>query len=118
MVKADHGAAYLKLERPGGDFSVAGVAASLTLDPKGRVARCGIGLTVVGSTALPAPRAAASIVGHPLDAAHLAEAGKLASQEAVPVVDLRGGVESKRAVVAVLTPQVLQRAANRVGGKA
>lgn len=118
MARAGHGAAYLKLQRPGGDYSVAGVAASLTLDPKGRVARSGIGLTAVGPTALPAPRAAASLVGHPPDAVHLAAAGKLASQEAVPVPDLRGEVEYKRAVVEVLTEQVLERAADRAGGRA
>ncbi len=115
---AGRGAAYLKLERPGGDFSVAGVAASLTLDSKDRVTRAGIGLTAVGPTALPAPRAAASLVGRSLDAAGLGEAGKLASQEALPVPDLRGGVEYKRAVVEILTRQVLQRAADRARGRA
>jgi carbon-monoxide dehydrogenase medium subunit len=110
------GAAYGKLERPGGDFSVAGVAASLRLDPRGRVVRAGIGLTAVGPTALPAPKAAASLVGKPPDASHLAEAARLASQEAKPAADLRGDADHKRAVVEILAQQVLQKAAERARG--
>ena len=110
---AGHGAAYLKLERPGGDFSVAGVAVSLTLSSEGRVTRAGLGLTAVGPTALAAPKAAASLVGHPLDAPYLSQAGKIAATEAAPVHDLRGEVEYKRSVVEILTRQALRLAGDR-----
>src|SRR5207247_8309681 len=51
------GGAYLKLERKVGDFAIAGVAAMLALDEKGKIAAAGIGVTNAGPTALRARKA-------------------------------------------------------------
>src|SRR4029077_11726990 len=57
------GGAYLKLERTVGDFAIAGVAATVRLDEKGRIASAGIGLTNVGLTAIRARDAEDSLRG-------------------------------------------------------
>ena len=61
---AKSGSAYKKLKRKTGDYAAAAVAVSLTLDGKGVVERCGIGLTNVSPTALEAVAAQKSDVPH------------------------------------------------------
>lgn len=112
------GGAYLKLERKVGDFAIAGVAASLTLDERGRIAAAGIGLTNVGPTAIRARRAEAALGGQAPDEKTIAAAAAAAAAEAQPVSDLRGPADYKRDIVRVLTARALRRAVARAqGGK-
>src|SRR2546427_5872528 len=57
------GGAYLKLERKVGDFAIAGVAAMVRLDEKGRISSAGIGLTNVGTTVIRARDAEETLPG-------------------------------------------------------
>ena len=110
---ARSGGAYLKLERKVGDFATAAVAAQVTLAEDGTLERVGIGLTNVGPTAIRASRAEAHLTGkRPLDPV-LAEAGRIAAEEASPVADRRGSEEYKRDLVRVLTARALKRALGR-----
>ena len=89
---------YLKLERRVGDFATAGVALALETSG-GRVIRAGIALTGVGPQTIEATAAEEVLVGTNLDAATVAEAGRLAAEAAQPRTDHRGSAAYKRQVV-------------------
>jgi aerobic carbon-monoxide dehydrogenase medium subunit len=104
------GGTYLKLERKVGDFATVGVAVHLSLDGA-RVRRAGIALTGVGPINTRAHAAERRLVGSELDDAAVAEAARVAAEEAQPHDDLRGSAEYKRSVVRVFTERGLRRAA-------
>ena len=114
---AKSGGAYQKLKRKTGDFAVAAVAVQMTLDAKGAVASCGIGLTNAGPTPLEATDAAKFLVGKTPDAKTIAEAAKMAAAKCNPSADHRGSVEYKKDMARVLTERALQAACARAGGK-
>ena len=107
------GGAYLKLERKVGDFAIAGVAASLTLDAGGAVETVRIGLTNVGATPLRARQAEAALLGRQPSDDVLKAAAAQAAGESQPVSDGRGPADYKRAMVRTLTIRALQRALER-----
>ena len=112
------GGAYVKLERKVGDFAIAGVAASVTLDDKGKVSAVGIALTNVGPTAIRARRAEGSLRDQAPEDKAIAAAAAGAAAEAQPVSDLRGPADYKRDVVRVLTARALRQAVARARGGA
>jgi carbon-monoxide dehydrogenase medium subunit len=109
------GGAYQKLKRKTGDFAVAAVAVQMTLDAKGAVASCGIGLTNAGPTPLEATDAAKFLVGKTPDAKTIAEAAKMAAAKCNPSADHRGSVEYKKDMARVLAARALQTAFERAG---
>jgi carbon-monoxide dehydrogenase medium subunit len=109
------GGAYQKLKRKTGDFAVAAVAVQMTLDAKGAVASCGIGLTNAGPTPLEATDAAKCLVGKTPDAKTIAEAAKMAAAKCNPSADHRGSVEYKKDMARVLAARALQTAFERAG---
>lgn len=109
------GGAYFKLERKVGDFATAAVAVQLTLDAGGAVQKAGIGLTNVGPTPIKASKAEDFLKGKKPDAATVAQAAQLASDEAQPSSDLRGPAEYKKGMVKELTKRALSRAVERAG---
>jgi carbon-monoxide dehydrogenase medium subunit len=112
---AKSGGAYQKLKRKTGDFAVAAVAVQMTLDAKGAVASCGIGLTNAGPTPLEATDAAKFLVGKTPDAKTIAEAAKMAAAKCNPSADHRGSVEYKKDMARVLAARALQTAFERAG---
>lgn len=114
---ARSGSAYIKLERKVGDYAIAGVAASVTLDDKGNVARAGIALTNVGPTPLRASDAEQALLGKALDDASIHQAAELAAAAAKPSSDSRGSVDYKRAMVRTLTVRALRKAQGRITGE-
>jgi carbon-monoxide dehydrogenase medium subunit len=109
------GGAYFKLERKVGDFATAAAAVQLTLEGGGAVQKVGIGLTNVGPTPIKARKAEDFLKGKKPDAATLAQAAQLASDEAQPSSDLRGPAEYKKGLVKELTKRALSRAVERAG---
>jgi carbon-monoxide dehydrogenase medium subunit len=109
------GGAYFKVERKVGDFATAAAAVQLTLDGGGVVQKAGIGLTNVGPTPIKARKAEDFLKGKKSDAATLAQAAQLASDEAQPSSDLRGPAEYKKGLVKELTKRALSRALERAG---
>ncbi|MFS8639990.1 MAG: xanthine dehydrogenase family protein subunit M [Symbiobacteriaceae bacterium] len=107
------GGAYLKLERKLGDFAIAAVGVQVTLNAAGECTRAGIGLCAVGPISLRASRAEEYLVGKPLTADTIAEAARLAAEQAEPTSDQRGPEDYKRDMVRVLTQRALQEAAER-----
>jgi carbon-monoxide dehydrogenase medium subunit len=112
------GGAYLKLERKVGDFAIAAVGVSLTLDGQGMCTRVGIGLCNVGPTSLRARRAEEALRGQVPDDGSIGRAAQAAAQECDPVSDLRGPAEYKRDMVRVLAERALRRALERARGGA
>ncbi|MGQ0796921.1 MAG: FAD binding domain-containing protein [Methanobacteriota archaeon] len=111
------GGAYAKLKRKTGDFATVAAAAQLELDGGGKLMKVRIGLAAVGATPVRARHAEDALRGTPADTAHLAEAAKLAVQDAKPTPDLRGSAEYKRAMVEVFTRRALERAVERARGR-
>ena len=111
------GGAYFKVERKVGDFATAAVAVQLTLDGGGTVQKAGIGLTNVGPTPIKGRKAEDFLKGKKPDAATLAQAAQLASDEAQPSSDLRGPAEYKKGLVKELTKRALSRALQRAGAR-
>ncbi len=112
---ARSGGAYMKLKRKTGDFATVAAAAQLTLDEQGAVSQVRIGLGAVGPKPFRSTRAEQRLVGGEPESGALAEASKLAAQDARPTSDLRGSEEYKRAMVEVYTRRALERAAERAG---
>jgi carbon-monoxide dehydrogenase medium subunit len=110
--KPGSGGAYVKMERKVGDFATAAVAVQLTLNG-GTCEEIGIGLTNVGSVPIKAVRAEGALRGRRIDGNAIAEAARLAAEEADPTADLRGPVEYKRDLVRVLTGRALRKAIER-----
>ena len=110
------GGAYLKLERKVGDFAIAGVAAMIALDEKGKVAAAGIGVTNAGPTAIRSRKAEEILRGQSPDDKTIAAAAAAAASEAKPWSDLRGPAEYKVDVIRVLTQRAIRKAVTRATG--
>ncbi len=109
---AGSGWSYQKLKRKTGDFATAATAVMLQMKG-GNVASVSIGLTNVGSTALKATAAEASLIGKPLDEAALNEAARLAMSICDPSADQRGDAAYKTAMCGEMTRRALMAAHSR-----
>jgi carbon-monoxide dehydrogenase medium subunit len=107
------GGAYEKLERKVGDFATVGVAAMVRLEPDGKIANAGLGLTGVADTPFAATDAEAILIGKAPSDDLFREAGAAAGAQSRPAGDVRGPVEYKRAMAAELTLRGLRRATER-----
>ena len=106
--------AYLRLiPRSEMDIAVVGAAVNLTLDAGGTCTSARVVLGAVAPTAIEVPDAAAALVGSALDDAALQSAGEAASAACNPIDDLRGTVDYRRKVAAVLTRRAGAIAAER-----
>jgi aerobic carbon-monoxide dehydrogenase medium subunit len=99
---------YLKLERRVGDFATVGVAVAVELAAT-KVIRAGIALTGVGGATIDAVDAAQALVGGPLTADLVEQAGELAAQAAQPRTDHRGSAAFKRQIVRTFVVRLLDR---------
>lgn len=109
------GGAYIKVERKVGDFATAAVAAQITLDDKGAVAKAGIALTNAGPTPIKAKKAEDLLHGKKPDAATIAQAAQLAADDGQPSSDLRGPAEYKKGLIKELAKRAITRAVERAG---
>lgn len=114
---AGEGSAFVKFARNVGDHASASVAASLAMDSSTvRSAR----LVAGGVKGMPQllGKAAASLVGRPLDDAVLQEMAELARTDVDAIADFRGGKDWRRHLVGVLAMDAVRLAATRVRGEA
>lgn len=101
--------AYLRfIPRTEMDIAVVGAAVSLSLDDTGRCSAARVALGAVAPRALLVPRAAAALVGTPVDAGALTALAEAASAACQPIDDKRGTIAFRTAVAGVLA----RRAAN------
>jgi carbon-monoxide dehydrogenase medium subunit len=109
-------ASYVKLEhREAMDIAIASVAVSLKIPhPKIQTPRCADARIVLGAVAptpLRAKRAESILRGIEVTAEHIAEAARVAAEEAKPIDDVRGSAWYRREMVEVLTRRQLMEIA-------
>ena len=112
-LRPNSSSAYAKVERRVGDWAVAAVGSTVTLDG-GAIVAGRVGLTAVNADhdALAAVREA--LVGKPATEETFAEIGRLAAAACEPVTDQRGTAEYKRHLASELTIRTLRTAVARV----
>jgi CO/xanthine dehydrogenase FAD-binding subunit len=111
------GSAYVRLEyRRAMEIAVVGAAASVELDTHGAIAALSIALTAVAPTII-GVRGTESLVGRPVDASLLAEVAALASEQAVPISDLRASDTYRKHCIGVMARRAVDAAARRARGE-
>ncbi len=116
---ANSGTAYLRfIPRNEMDIAVAGVSSSVVLDGSGQTIQSArIALASVGPTPILATAAGDSLAGKAVSDDAIAEAGRLASEAAVPITDMRGTIRQRHHLVDVLTRRTLNIAIRRARGE-
>ena len=92
-------------------ISVVNVAAVLRLDAAGQVSEARIALGSVAATIIPVPAAERYLAGKALSAETIAQAGRLASQSATPIDDVRGSAEYRSEMIKMLVVRALRQIA-------
>lgn len=102
--------AFLKLGlRRAQAISVVNAAAVLRFDAAGKVEDARISLGSVAATIVRVPTAEAFLMGKTLSAETIARAGRLASQSARPIDDVRGSAEYRSEMIKVLVIRALRQ---------
>lgn len=116
---AHSGTAYLRfIPRNEMDIAVAGVSSSVVLDASGQTIQSArIALASVGPTPILATAAGDSLAGKAVSDDAIAEAGRLASEAATPITDMRGTIRQRHHLVDVLTRRTLNIAIRRARGE-
>ncbi len=105
---------FEEIARRHGDYALAGVAATLTLDENRRIVRARLVYLSVGEVPILARKAASLLVGAEPSDVLIEEAAELASQQEIaPVSDIHATAEFRRHLARVLTKRALYRAVAR-----
>lgn len=112
-IPAHSAGVYLKFGTRGGeDLALVGVAAMLTLNAEdGTCADAKLALGAVAPTAMRAHRAEAVLKGKRLDQKLIEEAARAASEESIPIDDIRGSAEYRREMIKVFARDAIKQAA-------
>ncbi|MDB5805624.1 MAG: carbon monoxide dehydrogenase medium chain [Betaproteobacteria bacterium] len=110
---ARSGTCFIEVARRPGDYAMAGVAASLTLDANGRCGSASIALCNAGPTPMAAAAAAQLLIGGVLDAEAIAAAAAQAQEEVEPNGNVHCTADYQRHLAGVLTRRALTSAAAR-----
>jgi carbon-monoxide dehydrogenase medium subunit len=111
------GCAFREIARRHGDYAMAGIAASLTLDKKGAVDEARLAYLSVGGAPSLAAGAAEALVGAQPTEEVIREAARVAAAEDVePMEDMHASARYRARLVEVLTRQALTTAAQRASG--
>lgn len=113
---ASEGWGYRAFTRRHGDFAIAAVAATLTLDATGAIARLRLALGGIGGVPVSLDAVAAAWTGRMLDADAMRDIGRQAAGAAEPGDDLQATTEFRRELIEVLTAQALADALGRTRG--
>lgn len=118
VAKGKTGAAFIKLTRGASDLATVGAAAIVSLDRRGNCERVRLALAGAGPTPMRATRAERLLVGEAPADALVAEAGKMAAEDARPSTDIRGSAEYKQSMLEVYTRRALKLSLARARGEA
>ena len=111
---ASSGTAFLEMARRHGDYALVGVAAIVTLDPRGRCQEAKLSLLSVGDGPVLATEAGKVLAGQSPSEELLRAAGDAAATRDVdPPSDIHASAAYRRQLVAVLTRRALARAFER-----
>jgi carbon-monoxide dehydrogenase medium subunit len=106
------GVSYQKVsQRSKVDIAAVNIGALVTLDGDGNCRTVRVSMGAVGPTPLRAGKAEKFLVGKPADDDNLAEAGRLAAEDASPISDVRASKEYRKLMVEVLSKRALAEAA-------
>ena len=107
------GTSYQKISaRSKVDIAAVNIGALITLDKTGKCQAARISMGAVGPTPLRATQAEEFLLGKEITDETLAEAGRLAAEDASPISDVRASREYRKLMVEVLTTRALKEAAN------
>ena len=111
-VAANSGVSYQKISpRSKVDIAAVNIGALVTLDKAGKCQAVRISMGAVGPTPLRATQAEDFLLGQEITDETLAEAGRLAAEDASPITDVRASREYRKLMVEVLTTRALKEAA-------
>jgi carbon-monoxide dehydrogenase medium subunit len=113
VAKPRSGACFMEVARRRGDFALIGVACTVRIDDDGRCAEARIGLCNAGDKPVLAQDAGASLVGRPIGAAQIDEAGELVLRAIDPGGSIHASKEFQRHLAGVLTKRALAEANER-----
>ena len=114
MLPARTGWSVTEVARRHGDFALAGVMTTMTLDDRGRCATVRLVLFGVGATPIRVLRAEKVLVGEKPEGALLERAGRTAGEEIdEPLSDVHASAEYRRDLARVLARRALAEAAAR-----
>jgi CO/xanthine dehydrogenase FAD-binding subunit len=113
VAKPRSGACFMEVARRRGDFALIGVACTVRIDDDGRCAEARIGLCNAGNKPVLAQDAGASLVGRPIGAAQIDEAGELVLRAIDPGGSIHASKEFQRHLAGVLTKRALAEANQR-----
>jgi len=113
--KRNFGAHYLRfIPRNEMDIAEAGAGAAVTLDEGGtRFTSARVALAAVAPTPLLVPAVGSFLAGKEVTAENIEEAALIAQAAARPINDLRGTIEHRKHLCAVLTRRALEKAIER-----
>lgn len=113
--KPRSGAAYLRfIPRNEMDIAVTSAGVSVVLDEsKARIVSARIAIGAVAPIPLYVPEAGAALAGQAISGAALDRAAELAKAAARPISDMRGSIEQRKHLSAVLTKRALEIAIKR-----
>lgn len=113
---ANSGARYQRfIPRNEMDIAVVGVGASVTLD-NGNFGSVRVSLASVAPTPLFVTEISDELAGKEVNDENIAKAGELSRAAAKPITDMRGTIEYRKHLCAVMTRRVLQDAITRARG--
>ncbi|WP_372623701.1 FAD binding domain-containing protein [Falsiroseomonas sp.] len=101
--------AIVEVARRSGDYAMAGLAVSLTLDAQVQVSAARLVYFGVGNGPVLAAQASAALTGRPLGAESIEAAQAALGDDLDPSADLHGPPEMKRHLARVLTSRALRR---------
>jgi len=111
-----HGWDFQEVARRHGDFALAAIAVTLTLE-SGKVGEARIAMMGVGETPLRASEAEAMLAGQAVDEALAAEAAEAVRSTVEPMSDLHASSEYRRHLIGVLAKRAVLRAWDRANGR-
>jgi carbon-monoxide dehydrogenase medium subunit len=107
------GYAFIEMARRHGDFALAGVACSMTLDASGRCSNARLVLFGVGDGPVLCTTVTAALIGAVPDEAVIREASAAVESEIDPPSDIHASAAYRKHLSVVLTRRALTRAAER-----
>lgn len=116
VIQHGSGGAYIKHKRRSGDFSVAAVAAFVTIDGSGSCGTVRIAITSIGPINFRSRKAEEFLIGKKLSDQNIAKAVELMVNSAEPVADPYGSVEFKKEILRKIGIEALSKATDRALG--
>ncbi|EQD27737.1 molybdopterin dehydrogenase FAD-binding protein, partial [mine drainage metagenome] len=108
--------AYIKQKRRAGDFSIAAVAAFVSINESGNCETARLAVTSIGPINFRSKKAEEFLTGKKLSDQNIAKAAQLLVDSVEPVADPYGSVEFKKEILRLVGIEALSKATDRALG--